>query len=374
MGQSRFDRDALTSDIASAAKLAILRRRKSQENKCRLSWGVARRLGGLMKIFAISEPKPSEKWRKRFHESWPRYRDWYLSQGEDARPSLETARMAIRQHMPELLPLYDRVCTIVQPDTLAQRALSLFKTPPVIAGCSVAIAPTETPTLVRNYDLRPDFFEGTVLQSHWLEQDVIATSEGWIGCLDGVNSDGLAVALTFGGRLAHGESGFQTPLLLRYILETCSTTTQAIQTLKRLPVQMVSNVVILDKSGDHAVTYLSPDREMAFRRVPIATNHQLALEWPEGNQWSETAIRADHLAKIRAENIELSSFIAEFHQKPLYRTAYDEGLGTLYTVVIKPEAQMVEYHWPNQSRWIQSMSAFAEGERELPVYELLQKS
>jgi len=272
--------------------------------------------------------------------------------------------------MPELLPVYDRVCNIVQPDTLAQRALSLFNTPPVIAGCSVAIAPTETPILVRNYDLRPDFFEGTVLRSRWLEQDVIATSEGWIGCLDGLNSNGLAVALTFGGRLDYGADGFQTPLLVRYVLEVCSTTTQAIQALKRLPVQMVSNVVILDKSGDYAVAYLSPDREMAFQKVPIATNHQLALEWPEGNQWSETAMRADHLAKMRAEHIPLDPFIAGFHRKPLYRTAYDEGLGTLYTAVIRPETQMVEYHWPNESPWIHSMSAFAEGERELPAYEL----
>ncbi len=325
-----------------------------------------------MNMFAISEPKPSEKWRNRFHESWPRYRDWYLSQGEDARPSIETARMAIRQHMPELLSIYDRVCDIVEPDTLAQRALSLFKMPPVIAGCSVAIAPTETPILVRNYDLTPDFFERTVLHSRWLENDVIATSEGWIGCLDGVNSEGLAVALTFGGRLDYGENGFQTPMLLRYVLEICSTTTQALQTLKRLPLQMVSNVVILDKSGDHAVAYLSPDREMAVRRVPISTNHQLALEWPEGNQWSETAVRADHLTKIRSEYIQLNSFIAEFHQKPLYRTAYDEGLGTLYTVVINPEAQIVEYHWPNESPWLQAMSAFAEGERKLPAYERAQ--
>lgn len=214
-------------------------------------------------------------------------------------------------------------------DPVAQRAVSLYRTPPVISGCSVALVPGDEPILVRNYDFSPDFFEGAVLHSHWLDHDVLATSVAWIGCLDGVNAAGLAVALTLSGRIAHGEEGFQTPLLLRYVLETCSTTAQAIETLQRLPVQMVNNVMILDRSGDHAVVYLSPDREVAVRKTSVATNHQLALEWPEGNRWSETAERSQCLARLRADDLDFGAFIAAFHQEPLYRTAYTEGLGTL---------------------------------------------
>ncbi|API52253.1 hypothetical protein BMW22_12010 [Rhizobium leguminosarum] len=320
-----------------------------------------------MKFFAISEQKPAEKWKERFSESWPRYRDWYLSQGEEARPTLEEARTAIGRHMPELLPLYDRVCNLASADAIAQRALSLFRAPPVISGCSVALAPGDEPILVRNYDFSPDFFEGTVLHSAWLERDVLATSEAWIGCLDGVNTAGLAVALTFGGRIAHGEEGFQTPLLLRYVLETCSTTPQAVETLQRLPTQMVNNVMVLDKTGDHAVVYLSPDREMVVRKISITTNHQLALEWPEGNRWSETAERSECLAQLRAGNPDLDTFIGAFHQKPLYRTAYDEGLGTLYAAVIRPASGTIEYHWPHQPPWKQSLDYFSEGVRELPA-------
>ena len=134
---------------------------------------------------------------------------------------------------------------------------------------------------------------------------MLATSEAWIGCLDGLNSKGLAVALTFGGRLAHGREGFQTPLLLRYALETCSTITEAIKTLERLPAQTVSNVVLLDRSGDYAVAFLSPDRPMVVRKRAVTTNHQLALEWPEGNSWSETAERADLLDRLRATTPDL---------------------------------------------------------------------
>lgn len=318
-----------------------------------------------MKLFAISEQRPAEKWKQRFSMSWPRYRDWYLSQGLEARPTLEEARIAIGRHMPELLPLYDRVCSLVS-DTAAQRALSLYRTPPVISGCSVALAPGDEPVLVRNYDFSPNFFEGTVVHSRWLERQVIATSEAWTGCLDGLNDAGLAVALTFGGRIVHAEEGFQTPLLLRYVLETCETTEQAIASLQRLPVQMANNVMVLDRNGHHAVVYLSPDRKAAVRTTPVTTNHQLRLEWPEGNAWSETAERLECLLRLRAGKSDLREFIEAFHRKPLYRTAYDEGLGTLYTAVIRPASGTVEYHWPGQSLWKLSLDDFSEGAREVP--------
>ncbi|SRR5690554_2764121 len=320
-----------------------------------------------MKFFAVSEALPAEKWRNRFTETWPRYRDWYLSEGVGSRPTVEEARIAIAAHMPELLPLYDRVCRLVSSDEIAQRALSLFRTPPIISGCSVAIAPSSEPILVRNYDFTPEFFEGTILHSQWLDHDVLATSEAWIGCLDGLNSKGLAVALTFGGRLAHGREGFQTPLLLRYALETCSTITEAIKTLERLPAQTVSNVVLLDRSGDYAVAFLSPDRPMVVRKRAVTTNHQLALEWPEGNSWSETAERADLLDRLRATTPDLATFVSAFHQLPLYRTAYSEGLGTLYTVMIRPASGVVEYSWPQENPWKHRIGNFLEGVRELPI-------
>lgn len=319
-----------------------------------------------MKMFAISEQKPADKWQQRFLTTWPRYRDWYLAEGIDARPTLEQARAAIAYHMPELLPLYDRVCSMVSEDTVAQRALSLYRTPPVISGCSVALAPGDEPVLVRNYDFSPSFFEGTIVHSRWLNRQVMATSEAWIGCLDGLNDAGLAVALTFGGRIVYGEEGFQTPLLLRYVLETCDTTEQAIASLRRLPVQMANNVMVLDRNGHHAVVYLSPDREAAVQTAPVTTNHQLFLEWPEGNSWSETAERFECLLRLRAGKPPLDEFTKAFHQKPLYRTAYDEGLGTLYTAVIRPASGTVEYHWPEQTPWKLALDDFSAGARDVP--------
>ncbi len=321
-----------------------------------------------MMLHAFDEETIGEKWRARFAETWPRYRGWYLSEGLDARPTPEQCRKRLAETMPELVPVYDRACELVGPDEVAHRALALYNTPPVIAGCSVAVAPGDEPVLVRNYDFDPDFFEGTICRTRWTgSHTVLATAEGWLGALDGVNSAGLCAALTFGGRLATGPDGFVTALLVRYVLETCANVAEATRALARLPVQMVNNVILLDASGDHAVVYLSPDREAEIRKAPVCTNHQLALEWPQGNRFSQTAERAAHLAALRHAEIGLDTFVDAFFAPPLYRTDYAEGLGTLYTAVIRPASGQIDYLWPDAAPWRQSLAAFDEGERPLPI-------
>ncbi|NGO51354.1 hypothetical protein [Allomesorhizobium camelthorni] len=90
------------------------------------------------------------------------------------------------------------------------------------------------------------------------------------------------------------------------------------------------NVMVLDKTGGYAVVCLSPDRDAVVRKIPLTTNHQLALEWPEGDRRSETAERAKCLAELRSGSPDLAVFIDAAHQTPLYRTDYNEGLGTLH--------------------------------------------
>lgn len=320
-----------------------------------------------MEFVAISERRPGAKWQGMFAQSWPRYRGWYLSEGLGSRPTPEQSRAALGVHMPELLPVYDGMCELVGDDPVARRALSLYLCPPVFAGCSVALAPGDEPVMVRSYDFNPEFFEGTVLLSQWLEQDVIATSEAWIGSLDGVNASGLSAAMTFGGRPVHGADGFLTPILVRYVLETCETTAQAVSRLQRLPAQTASNVMLLDRSGDHSVVYLAPDRAAEVRQVPITTNHQFVLEWPEGNRFSETAERFATLERMREAQADLPTLIAAFHQEPLYRTAYGQGLGTLYTAVIHPASGTVAYHWPGEPAWTLAIGEFVEGARQIAI-------
>ena len=61
----------------------------------------------------------------------------------------------------------------------------------------------------------------------YLGRRVVGTEDcGW-GLLDGVNDAGLAVSLTFGGRPQVGD-GFGIPLILRYVLQTCTDVDQAV--------------------------------------------------------------------------------------------------------------------------------------------------
>ncbi len=86
------------------------------------------------------------------------------------------------------------------------------------------------PVLIRNYDYAPWLCEGALLLTAWNGRRVMAMSDCAWGVLDGMNEDGLAVSLSFGGRRALGV-GFGVPLLLRYVLEFCTTVAEAAEAI-----------------------------------------------------------------------------------------------------------------------------------------------
>lgn len=313
---------------------------------------------------AIDEPLPGAKWRRRFDETWPFYRDWYCHQGLDARPDRATCIAAIREHLPELLPIYDALCELAGSDDIACRYLSGYNPPPVMPGCSVVVAPGDRPLLIRNYDFSPNFCEGTILRSRWSGRQAIAVVDGSWGVLDGFNDAGLTVALTFGGRPVHG-NGFSILVVLRYLLECCETTADAIEALRRVPVCMSQNVMLLDRTGDHAVVYLGPDRAAAVDHTPLTTNHQEHVEHPEIAALSRTVERSDRLRDLHADAATTRErLIDAFAEPPLFQTDYDGWLGTLYTAVYDPIAGEVEFRWRSDT-WRQSFRGFDEGLRTI---------
>ena len=160
--------------------------------------------------------------------------------------------------------------------------------------------------------------------------------------------------------------GFGIPIVLRYLLETCSSAAEAAAALWRIPTHMSYNVTALDGSGTFFTAELAPDRPPVVHRKPIATNHQGAVEWHHHARATATLERerflAAHLAGEAPATAE--AFAALFLQPPLYATAYGRGFGTLYTAVYRPLRGEAEYRWPGMS-WHQSFERFDEGAREV---------
>lgn len=295
----------------------------------------------------IHEPQPSERWQRFFHRVWPLYLDWFVSEGHGARAELPECRNALVIHMPELLPFYDRLCELAGGGDLESRFLSMWCPPPYMAGCSQAAWVRGNPTLVRNYDYDPRFFDGRMRYTEWLKPVISIQDSAW-GALDGMNADGLAVALAFGGRKVSGD-GFGIPLVVRYVLETCSTTEEAMAAVSRIPVHMSYNVIALDKNGHYAVAYLNPDRPAKVVHQPVCTNHQGQVEWDEYAAFTQTMHRCDYLQEIlRDENVDRAQLLKRFLMPPLYHQQYLRGFGTLYSVAYDLKRKKARVFWPDQ--------------------------
>ncbi|APE41995.1 hypothetical protein BOO69_00150 [Sulfitobacter alexandrii] len=315
---------------------------------------------------ALDIELPGPKWSGLFAEYWPDYRRWWLKEGAAARPTYAECRRALSEHMPELLPLYDDLCALAGGGDNAARFLSFYNPPPYLSGCSQAIWAGKEPVMVRNYDYNPNAFDQLVLRTNWQGRRVMGTSDGLWGLVDGVNDAGLAISLTFGGRRIVGE-GFGVPLILRYVLQTCTTTEEATAVLARVPTHMSYNVTVLDRKRKYATAMMGPDRDTLITRAAVATNHQENVEWVSHARFTATVERERFLLqRLRLHKDPEEKFINAFLKPPLYSTAFNAGFGTLYTAVYRPRKREMELRWPGTT-WALSLADFAEGAREVLV-------
>ncbi|UWR22711.1 C45 family autoproteolytic acyltransferase/hydolase [Sulfitobacter sp. S190] len=315
---------------------------------------------------AISEDTPGPKWAGLFREYWPEYRAWWLKEGETARPTYAESRRALGVHMPELLPLYDQLCELAGGTDHAARFLSFYTPPPYLAACSQAIWAGKEPVMVRNYDYNPKAFDSLVLKTRWMGRDVMGTSDGLWGLVDGVNDKGLSISLTFGGRRVAGE-GFGIPLILRYALQVCETAQEAAEVLARVPTHMSYNVTVLDRKRDYLTVMMAPDRPAVVSHAAVATNHQENVEWVSHARFTATVERERFLLqRLRFHRDPEEKFIGAFLKPPLYSTAFRQGFGTLYTAVYRPRRRQMELRWPGVT-WQLSLKDFAEGARDVSL-------
>jgi predicted choloylglycine hydrolase len=283
-----------------------------------------------------------------FDEYWPAYRRWFERPEPRPRASLAQSRRALAEHMPELLPVWEDLVQELDPtDDVAARFLSEWDPPPLTSNCSQAVL--RDGRLVRNYDYDPALFDAVVLRSHWL-RPVIGTADQVWGLLDGMNDAGLIVSFTFGGRPDVGV-GFGIPLVVRYVLETCTTTRQATDVLRRIPIHVAYNVTVTDASGDSATVFVGPSRPVRVTSHRATTNHQEQVDWPEHATRFLSVERLDELERA----VESGDDVVDVMLRPPMRAdRFADGFVTLFTAEYDRRVLEVTYHWPGQ-RWTQPL-------------------
>ncbi|MFE2277971.1 hypothetical protein ACFXAE_12070 [Streptomyces sp. NPDC059454] len=70
----------------------------------------------------------------------------------------------------------------------------------------------------------------------------------------------------------------------------------------------------------------------------------------------------ERLRAVRAAGADVAAML----KPPLYRSADEQGPGTLYTARYRPVEGRVTYYWPGES-WHQSFGDFAPGSRTVAL-------
>ncbi|WP_424930235.1 C45 family autoproteolytic acyltransferase/hydolase [Amaricoccus tamworthensis] len=321
---------------------------------------------------AVSEAEPGPKWAGLFQGLWPAYHRWWLRKGEHARATYWESIKALKQYMPELVPLHEQLSDLAGGSDHAARFLSFYCPPPYLSGCSQGIWPGAKPVLVRNYDYDARAFDSILLHTAWQGRKVMGTSDGMWGLVDGMNDAGLAVSLTFGGRQIVGD-GFGVPLILRYVLQTCETTAEAEKVLVRVPTHMSYNVTVVDKRRRYLTAYMAPDRPTEITHAAVATNHQSRVEWSAHARMTATVERERFLLQRLTLHVEPEEkFIGAFLKPPLYSTAFDRGFGTLFTAVYRPSKGEMELRWP-KAVWPFHIDNFVEDMRVIHTPDVVRR-
>ncbi len=301
-----------------------------------------------------------------FSAAWPAYRAWFLREGEEARESYAVGAYQLRRHMPELVGTYDRIVSAVGGGDLEARFLSHWSPPPLVAACSLAAWNRAENLLVRNYDYPPLLCDTTVLASQWNGTRVVAMSDCVWGAIDGLNEHGLAVAIAFGGRKVVGE-GFGIGLVIRYLLEFARDVPEALDVLRRVPIQLSYNIALVDRSGFGAIAQVSPDRPLVVADGLTAANRQGATEWPEHAIFCATEEREAALAATVANPATTAGeLVGHFLQAPIYRDPAATTWGTVYTAAYDCDHRTMDLLWPDDS-WRISLDAFVEDTRTRPM-------
>ena len=141
----------------------------------------------------------------------------------------------------------------------------------------------------RNNDL-PPFLKKTsqsILYEPKQVYSFIGNTSSMVNLEEGLNQKGLAVAMEFvvPKKIV---PGINSVFLVRYLVEKCSSTREAIGALRSLPIASNCQIILADKTGDMAVAECTPDKNFIRKPVTgesfvVAANHFSSDEMQEYN-------------------------------------------------------------------------------------------
>lgn len=300
-----------------------------------------------------------------FQEYWPAYRRWMKRSQSTTSDHSSTQ---LKRYMPELIPVFDQLVEQFGGTSPVAQFLALYNPPKLVRGCSqIVIDSDDGPVLVRSYDHHPLLIDAIVLKSRWLDRKIVAMTDCIWGVLDGINEDGLAISLAFGGRDEVGP-GFAAPLVARYILETCANVKEAKSVLARVPVYMPYTFLVVDAQGDFVTAHTGPDIPTRFIERRSSTNHQSINDWPAYCQFTQSAERLELLESLPDTTQSIARVIDSFLRPPLWRNDYARASGTLYVAEYRPAELGFNLHWLTQHESF-SINEFEPRRFQVPLHD-----
>jgi predicted choloylglycine hydrolase len=134
----------------------------------------------------------------------------------------------------------------------------------------------------------------------------IGNSTAMVQMEDGVNEHGLAAGLTL-NNMEIIRPGLNAGILVRYILETCRTVREAMESLARLPIASAQTLIIVDRTGDMVIVECNCEK-----MVTIRPKHDECF-----------IVTANHFVSDEMQQYQHNEELyAEYRSKERYRTAY----------------------------------------------------
>ena len=208
---------------------------------------------------------------------------------------------------------------------------------PPIGACSAVIT---ADAYGRNYDFKPRYYGARfILMQASGSYASVGSSELLTGRLDGMNEHGLVIGLHL-VRMNPRYPGLSCVLIVRIVLDQCSSTAEAIALLRRLPHAMQYNYSILDADGAAAVIEAASGSVAVRTGSWLAcTNHfQSPLLRPLNRHAAHSQQRLPPLEAWAAQRFSADAMFAALNRStsPAFHHGYLRGAGTLHTIVGEP--------------------------------------